>query len=262
MTILFLGDIVGKPGRKAVQQLLPELKKEFRPDVVIANVENLAHGKSITSGTLQEVLDAGVDIGTGGNHSFVKPESRELYAAKNNVLVRPVNWPEEVPGQGVKTFQVRGKTVAVINLLGEYGMAFAPVESPFKAAEKILQSGWPEADATVVDIHAEVTSEKVAMGWYLDGHATLVAGTHTHIPTADARILPGGTAYITDIGMVGLKDSSLGVSKESALKRFLTGEPGVFEIPEHGVVTLNAILVHSQNGRATDIALIQRDVTV
>lgn len=262
VTILFIGDIVGKPGRKAVQALLPGLREEFKPDVVIANLENLAHGKGLTKSTVQEMIDAGIDIATGGNHTFTKPEAMALHEAEPNFFVRPQNWPEKVPGQGVKTFTVSGKTVTVINLLGEFGMAFPPVDSPFKAMEQIVQSGLPDADAIVVDIHAEATSEKVAMGWYLNGKVALVAGTHTHVPTADARVLPAGTAYITDIGMVGLRDSSLGVDKEGALKRFLTGEPGHFEVTDHGPVVLNAVLVHTAHGRAKDIALLQRTTTV
>lgn len=260
--ILFLGDIVGKPGRQGVRALLPALRQELKADIVLANVENLAHGKGMTTSTLSEVMAAGVDIGTGGNHTFSKPEANELLANPKYNLVRPENFGSSYPGQGIKTFTVGQKTVMVINLLGQHGMPFEPVESPFKVMERWLGETHEISDAIIVDLHAEATSEKVAMGWYLDGKVSLVVGTHTHVPTADARILPQGTAFVTDLGMTGLRDSSLGVDKNMALERFLNGQAVAFDIPEHGLVALNGVLVKINHGKATSIERIYREVEV
>lgn len=262
MNILFFGDIVGKPGRKAFIALAASLRAEYHADVVMANLENIAHGKGLTRSTLQELIDAGLDIGTGGNHTFSKPEALELYASEPNILTRPVNLPDVTVGTGEKMFEVSQKKVYVVNLLGEYGMHFEQPEGPFALMERILKKGLPEADAVIVDFHAETTSEKVAMGWYLDGKVGAVLGTHTHVPTADTRVLPKGTAYVTDIGMVGLRDSSLGVDKDLALQRFLTGQKVTFDIPDHGSVAVNAVLLTFADGRATAIERIYREITV
>lgn len=262
MKVLFFGDIVGKPGRKAFAAIAPKLRAELHADVVMANVENIAHGKGMTKSTLRELIDAGLDIGTGGNHTFSKPEALELFAAEPNILTRPVNFPDIAAGSGQKMFEVSQKKVYVLNLLGDYGMHFEQLVNPFTVMEQIMKKGLPEADAVIVDFHGETTSEKVAMGWYLDGKVGAVLGTDTHVPTADARILPKSTAYITDIGMVGLRDSSLGVDKDLALQRFLTGQKVAFEIPDHGLVAVNAVLLTFAGGRATAIEQIYREVTI
>lgn len=259
--ILFIGDIVGKPGRRAVAQLLPGLKQELGVEFVIANLENAAHGKGLTSSTLQEIIDAGVQAGTGGNHTFSKPEAAVLHAAEPNILIRPINLPAGTPGVGQKTFTVGQKKVLVVNFIGEFGMSLEGVENPFVALERWWREH-PPADTIIVDVHAEATSEKVNFGWYLDGKAAAVLGTHTHIPTADARILPHGTAYITDVGMVGLRDSSLGVDKDLALQRFLTGRPVPSEIPDRGLVRFNAVLLDVDGNTGTRIEPIVRTVTV
>ncbi|MBI2984095.1 MAG: YmdB family metallophosphoesterase [Candidatus Kerfeldbacteria bacterium] len=262
MKILFLGDIVGKPGRRALQKVLPGLRRRFGVDVVIANVENLAHGKGVTRSTLQEIVVAGVDIGTGGDHLFVKPEASELLAEPSTILVRPLNIPATMPGQGQKTFTFGQKRVHVINLLGQYAMHFEPVDSLFRVMKEGLPRLPQDVDAIVVDVHAEATSEKVAMGWFLDGQVSLVVGTHTHIPTADARILPGGTGYMTDVGMVGLRDSSLGVDKDMAIARFLTDERSPFDIPEHGLVAINGLVATVTERRTTKIERIYHEIEV
>lgn len=259
--ILFLGDIVGKPGRRAVQALLPNLRKELDVDVVIANVENLAHGKGITRSTWEEIRLAGVDIGTGGNHLFSKPEANDLLADPDMPIVRPMNIRGVLPGQGEKTFTIGQKKVTVVNLLGQFGMSFEGVENPFPMIDQ-WATGRSPAATVIVDFHAEATSERVAMGWMLDGRVGAVIGTHTHVPTADARVLPGGTAYITDVGMVGLRDSSLGVDKEAAISFFLRGQGGLFTIAEHGRTMLNAVLMTFDGGRATAITPIVREVDV
>ncbi len=259
--ILFIGDIVGKPGRKAVAQLLPGLKQELGVDFVIANVENIAHGAGLTTSTLRDLTEAGVQAATGGNHTFAKPEANELYAAEPNILVRPMNFQAGTPGVGQKTFTVGQKTVLVVNFIGEFGISLEGVENPFVALEHWWRDH-PAADTIIVDIHAEATSEKVNFGWYLDGKVAAVLGTHTHIPTADARILPHGTAYITDVGMVGLRDSSLGVDKDLALQRFLTGRPAPNEIPDYGLVRFNAVLLDVDGNTGIRIEPIVRTVTV
>lgn len=261
MKILFLGDIVGKPGRRAVAVLLPSLKSELGIDVVMANVENLAHGKGITASTLQEIIDAGVDIATGGDHIFSKPEAEELFRREPNILVRPLNLPAGTPGQGVKTFHLGQKKVTVVNLLGQFGMTAAPVESPFEAMQRWLTAA-PPSDSIIVDLHAEATSEKVNMGWYLDGKVTAVVGTHTHVMTADNRVLPNGTGYISDVGMTGLRDSSLGIDKDLTVQRFLTGQHIIHEIPEHGQAMINAVLMSESDGRCTSLERIYREVEI
>lgn len=261
MKILFLGDIVGKPGRQAVATLLPKLRQEYAIDVVIANIENLAHGKGVTASTLQEIIDAGVNIATGGDHIFSKPEGEELFRHEPNILVRPLNLPAGTPGQGAKTFQVGQKKVTVVNLLGQFGMTAAPVDSPFNVMEKWLVAA-PPSDLTIVDLHAEATSEKVNMGWYLDGKVTAVLGTHTHVMTADNRVLPQGAGYISDVGMTGLRDSSLGIDKDLTVQRFLTGQHIIHEIPEHGLAMINAVLIVESGGRCTSIERVYREVNV
>ncbi len=262
MKILFFGDVVGKPGRLALKALAPKLRQEFGADVVIANLENLAHGTGITRTTLQDVIEAGVDIGTGGNHTFIKPEAKELFSEEPNILVRPLNLERGTPGQGQKTFQIGQKRVMVINLLGSFAINPAPVDSAFPMMQKMRSELPKDVDAIIVDMHAEATSEKVAMGWLLDGYVSAVIGTHTHVPTADERILPKGTAYITDVGMVGLTDSSLGVDKDLALQRFLTEQSVHFDIPEHGDVTVNAVLITSEKGRGVTIERVTRHIRV
>ncbi len=228
---------------------------------MIANVENAAHGKGITSSTLQELIDAGINAGTGGNHTFSKPEATELHDAPDNILIRPINLPAGTPGVGQKTYQVGQKSVMVVNFIGEFGMNSIGVINPFVAVQEWRKTA-PQADTIIVDMHAEATSEKINFGWYLDGKVGAVLGTHTHVPTADARILPKGTGYITDVGMVGLRDSSLGVDKDMALQRFLTGQKAPNEIPDHGLVIFNAVLLEVEKNICTRIEPIVRTVTV
>ena len=260
MKILFIGDIVGKPGRRAVSALLPQLRRELGIDFVIANVENAAHGKGITSSTWKELQGAGVDVGTGGNHTFSKPEALELYADPTQPLVRPLNMTGR-PGDGQKTFHVGQKTVMVVNFIGEYGIGMDNVHNPFAALEQWNKHHEP-ADTIIVDFHAEATSEKINAGWYFDGKVAAVLGTHTHVTTADDRVLPHGTGYITDVGMVGLKDSSLGVDKDMTLQRFLTGRRAPNDIPEHGLVQLNAVLLTIDGNHCNKIERISREVTI
>lgn len=264
MRILFFGDIVGKIGRRALGTVLATAREDLKPDLVIANGENMAHGMGITRKTLAEVVAAGVDVVTSGNHISDKDECAEILAESASRVLRPENYPPAVPGRGVLTVPVGARTVAVVNLLGRVFMYEHP-DCPFRTLDEILKM--PEvkkADAVIVDMHAEATSEKVALGWYADGRVTAVVGTHTHAPTADARILTGGTAYVTDIGMVGGRDGVIGVNREGPLKGFLTQMNAKFEVLEHGVAQVNAVVIDCDPAtrRARSIARYDREVDV
>lgn len=243
MRILFIADIVGKIGRRAIQKLLPELKTELKPDFVIANAENIAHGTGVTQSTLTELIEAGVDFFTSGNHILSKPEALEILSDPDSVLIRPANYPSTMAGVGFKIVEVKGNSVLIINLLGQVFMREGP-GSPFKKLDEILATlkDQPLA-AIIVDFHAEATSEKVAFGWYADGRVSAVLGTHTHVPTADPKILPQGTAYITDVGMVGATESVIGDDKELIIESFVKQTPHKIEIPKSGEVELGAVLV-------------------
>jgi len=244
MTILFFGDIVGQPGRQAIKKILPLWQKKYQTDLVIANGENIAHGLGLTEKSLQEIISAGVDLVTSGDHTWDQKEVSRLLADKEIPLIRPANFPPGLPGQGERLIEVRTKKVLVINLIGRVFMR-QNYDCPFRKADEILEEKGEEADIIIVDWHAEATSEKVCLGWYLDGRVSAVLGTHTHIPTADARILPQGTAYISDVGMVGVRDSSLGADKDSAVKGFLEQTPFHYEVAQ-GPVEVNAILIETE----------------
>lgn len=217
MRILFIGDVVARPGRRAVTTHLLDLRQKHEIDAVILNAENVAGGFSITPPIARELFDAGVDLMTSGNHIFDKKEVVP-YIRKEPRLIRPANYPPGTPGNGVFEGRIGGRNVAVINLLGRVFMP--PVDDPFRAVDQCLERLDPETKIRIVDMHCEATSEKYAMGWHLDGRASLVVGTHTHVPTADERILSNGTAYVTDIGMTGSYDGVIGMDKRDVLERF------------------------------------------
>jgi metallophosphoesterase (TIGR00282 family) len=256
MKVLFIGDIVGKPGRRALQKGLPKLKKEYEIDLAIANAENAAGGFGITESVGKELFSFGIDVLTSGNHIWDKKEAIE-YIAKENRLLRPANYPDEVPGHGSIVVKAgNGYKTAVLNISGRVFMN--DLDSPFTTAKKELSSLRKETKIIIVDFHAEATSEKEAFGYYLDGEASAVIGTHTHVQTADEQILPEGTAYITDAGMTGPVDSIIGVKKELVLNRFLTQIPTRFETAG-GETVLSSVLVDIDpgTGRATAIERIQ-----
>lgn len=261
MRFLIFGDIVAKIGRRALEDVLPRLREELQPDVVLANAENLAHGLGMTEKTMREVLHAGITCLTGGNHVWDKPEGVALLRDPATPIVRPANYPTGAPGQGWKTLSVAGKSVLVINLLGRVFMKDL-VDDPFRTFDE-LAAAHP-ADITVVDYHAETTSEKNAFGWHADGRATIVYGTHTHIPTADARLLPQGTAFVTDIGMTGARDTVIGVSAETVLPGYRTGIGARFVWPEAGIAWVHAVVVDidDRTHRPTRIDRIYREVTI
>jgi len=259
MKILFFGDIVGQPGRQAIKKILPQWQKKYQPDLIIANGENSAHGSGLTEKCLNEIMEAGIDFVTLGDHTWKQKGITALLNDKKMPLIRPANFPPEVPGQGYRLIELRTKKILVINLIGRVFM-HEDYDCPFRKADEILEEKAEEADIIIVDWHAEATSEKICLGWYLDGRVSAVLGTHTHVPTADARILPKGTAYISDVGMVGVRDSSLGRNKEAAIKRFLTQMNQKLEVAE-GPVEVDAVLVETgEKGKGKKIKPVQEIV--
>ncbi|MFH1207224.1 MAG: TIGR00282 family metallophosphoesterase [Patescibacteria group bacterium] len=264
LSILFFGDIVGKPGRKALAAVLPGIKKELQPDLVIANAENIAHGIGITSKTLNECRQAGVDFFTSGNHAFKKPDVLNIFADPDAPLIRPANFLEQESGAGFRAITIGKMSLLVVNLNGQVFIE-EKFSSPFAAIDQILaQRHDTELAGVFVDLHAEATSEKVAFGWHVDGRVSAVIGTHTHIPTADEKILPKGTAYITDAGMVGLKESVIGVDKDIILNNFTNTETTAHDIPDYGACVVNAVLVtiDPATRKATDIRRIHREISI
>lgn len=259
MKILFLGDIVGRPGRKLVSKALPALKKKLKPDIVIANAENLAGGKGTNRKTVDEMRRAGVDFFTGGNHTFAIDQVLELFKDPIAPLVRPANFPPGTAGLGYKIITTKNKKrLLMINLLGRTFMA-QHVDCPFRALDSILAEVPTSAyDASLIDIHAEATSEKQALRWYVDGKISAVIGTHTHVQTADADISPQGTAYLTDAGMNGSFDSCLGVQKELIIEKLRSQMPVSHELEEKGRMQVNGVLITvGANGKAKSIRLIR-----
>jgi metallophosphoesterase (TIGR00282 family) len=254
---LCIGDIFGEPGRKALAQLLPRLRGELEIDLVIANVENAAAGFGITPALARGILESGVDIMTSGNHVWDRREIVE-YIVKENLLLRPANYPRGTPGVGSVVVKAGAHRVGVLNL---HGRVFMPtIDCPFVRADEELGQLRSETSVIVVDMHGEATSEKQAMGWYLDGRVSAVVGTHSHVQTADERLLPRGTAYITDLGLTGPIDSVIGVEAKLAIQRFLTGMPNRFE-PARGRAWLQGVVIRidPESGHAVGIERIQRD---
>lgn len=257
MHILFIGDIVGRPGREAAKLLVPGLKKEYALDFVIANAENAAGGSGITPQVAEELFSHGIDVLTSGDHIWKK---RDIFAIINQEprILRPLNFPAGSPGEGFGIFKTKDeRKIGVININGRVFME--ALECPFKTAMAALEVIRKDTSIIIVDIHAEATSEKVAMGWYLDGKVSAVLGTHTHIQTADEKILPRGTAYVTDVGMTGPYDSVIGRRIEDVLARFLTCVPTRFQVAEGNIQLHAAVLdIDDKSGRAKSIVRIQR----
>lgn len=240
MLILFVGDIVGSPGRQILKDHLADIVEQRKIDLAIVNCENAASGFGITPRLADELLAAGADVLTGGNHIWDRKEVIEYFPHQPRLL-RPANFPEGVPGSGLYVGDTRSRTrYAVLNLQGRTFMA--PIDCPFRSAERELARIPPEVKVIVVDMHAETTSEKQAMGWFLDGKVSAVIGTHTHVATADAHVLPKGCAFITDVGMTGPHDSIIGMAKEAIIERFLNGLPARFEVAQ-GDVQMHAVVI-------------------
>ncbi len=252
MNLLFIGDVIGRPGRAAIKTRLPAIISRYQVDFSIANAENAAGGLGVTQTVAEELLAAGVDVLTTGNHVWKHREFAE-FAQSEHRIVRPANYPPGAPGRGAELFQTaHSGPVAVFNLVGRVFME--PLDCPFRAADREIEALRGKTNLVVVDIHAEATSEKSALGWYLDGRVSAAIGTHTHVQTADERVLPGGTAYITDVGMTGPRDSVIGIRSEPVIERFVTGLPTRFEVAT-GPVILNAVVVRidAETGTARSI---------
>ena len=271
--IIFFGDIRGKIGRKAVSHIIPIWQKKYKPDMLMANVENLAHGKGVTDKTLQEMVDVGINIMTSGNHIWKKEDPNYLAKKPQYNLITPHNDPRTPAGQGYGLFTIANTKIFVANLLAISGMVLiglddAPesqVTCPFKAVDKLLKL--PEiktADISLIDFHSEYTSEARALGWYLDGKISAILGTHTHIPTADAQIMPKGTGYITDVGMVGAYESVLGIDKKVIVDRFINHSKIVFDAPETGKAEINAVYleIDTKTKKTTEIKLLREMVEI
>ena len=252
MKILFIGDVVGSPGRDMVQEYLPKLKEKYHPNLTIINGENAAAGKGITEKIYKQFLEWGAQVITMGNHTWDK---KEIFDFIDNAkyMIRPANFPEGNPGKGLVYVNINGAEVAVINLQGR---TFLPAsDDPFRKVDELIEEANKRTNIIFIDFHGEATSEKQAMGWYVDGRVSAVVGTHTHTQTADERILPGGSAYISDVGMTGPYDGILGVERDAVMKRFLTSMPVRFEITKKGRTQLNGFLVtiDKSNGKATKV---------
>jgi len=252
--VLAIGDIIGKPGRQAIEMLLPDLRQQYAVGLVVANAENTAGGFGLTPSTAKELLDAGVDVLTSGNHIWAQKEILPYLDGEMPIL-RPLNYPPGVPGRGY----IINNRAMVVNLMGRTFMG--DLDCPFRAMDKLIAELGHKSPIIIVDFHAEATSEKVAMGRYLDGRVTAVLGTHTHVGTIDAQVLVQGTAYVTDIGMTGPVDSVIGDDTEAVINRFLTGMPHRLSVAK-GKTVFNAILVRvdDDSGRAISIDRIYREV--
>jgi 2',3'-cyclic-nucleotide 2'-phosphodiesterase len=248
--VLFIGDVVGEPGRKAVEQMLPRLIERHEPDLVVTNGENIAGGLGITERTAKKLHEAGTDVITTGNHVYRHADVYD-YLNRSDRIVRPANYLESNPGRGYVVLEKDGVRWAVVNLSGTVFVDAA--HSPFLMADRLLANLRDKADYVIVDFHAEATSEKVALGWYLDGRALAVIGTHTHVPTADGRVLPGGTAYLTDAGMTGARGGVIGVKRDQIIQRFLTQMPVRFETAVEDPWVMGCLVTSDRPGLASSI---------
>lgn len=258
LRVLFVGDIVGEVGRNAVKKILPKLREKYKIDLVLANGEHLSERVGLEIELVEEMREAGIDLFTTGNHVWRKKEFEDHIGKADVPVIRPANFKEQVPGDGYRILTTKKGRVLVANLLGKENIPL-DLESPFDMADKIL-STTKGYRYSVIDFHAEMTSEKVAMGYYLDGKVSAVFGTHTHVPTADARVLPLGTAYISDVGMTGPRDSVLGVKSEIIIERFKTGLPQRFEVADGPGVFNAVILTIDEKGKAKSIKRIDRNI--
>lgn len=266
--ILVIGDIMGRPGRHALAQVLPMWKEEFgldpKIDVIIGNVENLAHGRGVTPNTIKEMDELGFDVYTGGNHIFdTGPHSQAVFDSHHNIL-RPQNYNGNFAGVGYYRFAKNGQQFLVFNLSGTVYMDVQErlnITNAFLAFDELFKTQAQKDDIIIVDLHAEATGEKVGLGWYADGRATVVYGTHTHVMTADERILPKGTAFITDVGMTGAKDSVLGIEPKAAMSLHLEGKLRT-DFQESGPVIVCALLVETEGNKVIKITRLQKEVHV
>ncbi len=264
LNILFIGDISGKIGRKTVQKVLPGLRKKLKPDLIIANAENIAHGTGVTEKTLKEVMEYGVDWFTCGDHSFKREKENDVF--NNLPIIRPANFPDKSPGNGYTIIKVNSYNILLINLIGRVFMHM-DYDCPFRKVDKILKENnldKKNISAIIIDIHAEATSEKIALKHYLDGKVSALLGTHTHVMTADNEITKKGTAYISDVGMTGFADGCIGIEKENIIKTFLTQIKSKHNIPDEGRAIFNAVslTINPKTGKTTEIKPIIKFVKI
>jgi 2',3'-cyclic-nucleotide 2'-phosphodiesterase len=257
MRVLFIGDVVGGAGRRGLRDAMPALRERHAPDLIVVNGENSAGGVGITERTANDLFAAGTGVITTGNHVYRHREAYD-FLERERLVIRPANYPQGNPGRGYTVVEAGGMRVGVVNLSGAIGLTVA--RSPFDAVDGILDL--IEADAVIVDFHAEVTSEKVAMGWHLDGRVAAVLGTHTHVPTADGRVLPGGTAFVSDVGMTGSRTSILGVKPEQALRSLITQMPTRFETADEDVWVMGALVEINERGLAESFEQVMTPVPV
>ena len=251
MRVLMIGDVIGRPGRNALRDLVPGLRERLHCDLVIANVENAAAGFGLTEPIGREILASGVDVMTGGNHLWDKKGSEE-YIGREELLVRPANYPDGTPGRTAVIVEISEIRVAVLSLQGRVFMP--PLDCPFRRLDSLLEELDDKADLFLLDFHGEATSEKNAMAVYADGRVSAVVGTHTHVPTADERILAGGTSFQADLGMTGPFDPIIGMDREAVLRRFLTGMPSRFEVAQHDVRLCGLLIeIDTWSGQATSV---------
>jgi 2',3'-cyclic-nucleotide 2'-phosphodiesterase len=260
ISVLYFGDIVGRPGLEAIRELLPALREEFAPDLVLANIENASHGHGVTRERYDELVSAGIDAFTGGDHMWNNADIIPHLDRQDVLIARPANYPD-APGKGYTDIIIKGKRVRIISLLGRVFMS-QQVDNPFRTIDTLLAQTHPKADVTILDFHAEATSEKRAMAEHVGGRVQLQIGTHTHVPTADAQVLPSGTAFISDLGMVGPTDSSLGAAKDPVVRNFLTGMPWRYSLAT-GQCELGAVFcrIDVDASKAESITHIRRFTT-
>ncbi len=262
MRILFFGDLVGRPARNVLKQILPAYKKRYKADFVVANSDNLAHGRGVTKDTIREMAESGIDLLTCGDHIWDTKDGLELLKNGDSHLLCPANLPLLGREKGYKLIKVGAENVLIVNLIGRVFFQKCP-DCPFKAADAILEENKGKAEIIIVDFHSEATSEKRAMGFYLDSRVSAVLGTNTHIQTSDKEILKGGTAYISDVGMVGPKNSILGCKKEVVINQMLTQIPFRYEISEDDQILVNAVVIETEkNGRAKSIECVNEVVNL
>lgn len=258
MRILFFGDIVGSPGRAALEENIFRIKEKFHPHIIIVNGENAAGGRGINEKIVKQFFQLGINIITMGNHVW---DQREIFDFIDNTknLIRPANFPEGTPGKGYTIFHFNAYKLAVVNLQGRTYLP--PLDCPFQAASQLIDEIKKETNNIIVDFHAEATSEKQAMGWFLDGKVSAIVGTHTHVQTADERILPKGTAYVTDVGMTGPYDGILGMNREEVIEKFITQLPQRFEVDKKGRWQINALIIdiNPDTGKAVKIERLRID---
>ena len=262
LKILFFGDVMGAIGRKALQKKIPALKKKYGADLIIINAENLAHGKGATPKILKQLQEAGVDFFTSGNHIYSKGNTEKIFKSSEFNIIAPANDPRTPKGYGYRLLKLGKNSIIMLNLLGKTFIDEENIQCPFKTLNKLLKETKKyQADYTILDFHAEATSEKVALGHYADGRLDAVLGTHTHIQTNDARTLPKGTLYVTDIGMVGSQESVIGVDKKIIIDKFLNDSKIIFDIPLKGKVIINAVVLEL-NSKGSKIKLIKEKTII